>query len=128
VERTLALGAASPLPDDVVELYRTVMRIPFAAHSAAEALRWAVRSTPRMDGRRFGNALREPLSMPALQVQGGRDGIVRPERADLDAIALAPDLRYELIPGAGHFLPEESSDRVTEILLDWLTRVAPVPR
>jgi pimeloyl-ACP methyl ester carboxylesterase len=128
VERTLALGAATQLPDDVVELYRTVMRIPFAAHSAAEALRWAVRSTPRMDGRRFSAALRRPLDVPALQLQGGLDGIVRPERADLDAIALAPDLRYELVPGAGHFLPEEAPERVNEILLDWLARVSPVPR
>ncbi|WP_454860322.1 alpha/beta fold hydrolase [Promicromonospora soli] len=127
VERTLALGAATPLPDGAVELYKNVMRIPFAAHSAAEALRWAVRSTPRMDGRRFGTALRRPLDVPALQLQGGRDGFVRPERADLDAIALAPDLRYELIPGAGHFLPEEAPDEVNQILLSWLSRVAPVP-
>jgi pimeloyl-ACP methyl ester carboxylesterase len=122
VEHTLALGAATPLPDDVVEQYKSVMRIPFAAHSAAEALRWTVRSTPRMDGRRFGAALRRPLDVPVLQLQGGRDGFVRSERADLDAIALAPDLRYELIPGAGHFLPEEAPDRVNEILLNWLAR------
>ena len=42
---------------DVVETYRTVMRIPFAAHTAMESLRWAVRSTPRPDGRRFLAAL-----------------------------------------------------------------------
>lgn len=125
VERILALGAATPLPDDAVELYKSALRIPFAAHSAAEALRWAVRSTPRMDGRRFAAALRRPLSVPALQVQGGRDGLVRPERADLDAVALVSDLRYELIPHAGHFLPEEAPDRVNQILLDWLTRTAP---
>lgn len=125
VERTLALGAATPLSEDAVELYRSVMRIPFAAHSAAEALRWAVRSTPRMDGRRFGTALRRPLGVPALQLQGGRDGFVRPERADLDAVALVPDVRYELIPDAGHFLPEEAPDDVNRILLDWLARVSP---
>jgi pimeloyl-ACP methyl ester carboxylesterase len=128
VERTLALGAATPLPDDVVELYKDVMRIPFAAHSAAEALRWAVRSTPRMDGRRFGAALRRPLAVPALQLQGGRDGFLRPEQVDLDAVALVPDLRYELLPDAGHFLPEEAPDRVNGILLDWLSRVSPAPR
>lgn len=128
VEHTLALGAARPLPDDVVQRYKDVMRIPFAAHSAAEALRWAVRSTPRMDGRRFGTALRRPLDVPALQLQGGRDGFVRPERADVDAIALVPDLRYELIPGAGHFLPEEAPDEVNRALLTWLSRTAPAPR
>jgi pimeloyl-ACP methyl ester carboxylesterase len=80
-----------------------------------------------MDGRRFGTALRRPLGVPTLQLQGGRDGIVRPERADLDAIALAPDLHYELIPGAGHFLPEEAPDEVNRILLRWLARVSPAP-
>ncbi|MCP2266418.1 alpha/beta fold hydrolase [Promicromonospora thailandica] len=128
VARTLALGAAAPFPDDAVELYRSAMRIPFAAHSAAEALRWAVRSTPRMDGRRFGAALRRPIDVPALQLQGGRDGFVRADRADLDAVVVARDLRYELIPDAGHFLPEEAPDRVSTILLDWLARVSPVPR
>ena len=128
VERTLALGAAAPLPDEVVELYATAMRIPFAAHSATEALRWAVRSTPRTDGRRFAAALRRPLAAPALQVQGGRDGIVRADRADLEALALASDMHYELIPDAGHFLPEEAPDRVNEILLGWLARVSPAPR
>jgi pimeloyl-ACP methyl ester carboxylesterase len=124
VRRTLDLGAAAPLPDDVVDRYRAVMRIPFAAHSAAEALRWVVRSTPRTDGRRFGAALRRPLDVPALQLQGARDGFLRHERADVDAIALASDLRYELLPGAGHFLPEEAPERVNEILLGWLARVA----
>ncbi|MEV0892020.1 alpha/beta hydrolase [Promicromonospora sp. MEB111] len=124
VRRTLDLGAAAPLPDDVVDRYRAVMRIPFAAHSAAEALRWVVRSTPRMDGRRFGTALRRPLDVPALQLQGARDGFLRHERADVDANAVVSDLRYELLPGAGHFLPEEAPERVNEILLGWLARVA----
>nr|BFF20098.1 hypothetical protein GCM10025730_36190 [Promicromonospora thailandica] len=66
--------------------------------------------------------------MPALQLQGGRDGFVRADRADLDAVVVARDLRYELIPDAGHFLPEEAPDRVSTILLDWLARVSPVPR
>jgi len=127
VARTLDLGAASPLPDTAVELYLSAMRIPFAAHSAVEALRWAVRSTPRMDGRRFATALRRPLEVPALQLQGDRDGFVRHDRADVDAHALVPDLRYELLPGAGHFLPEEAPDAVSAILLDWLARVSPVP-
>lgn len=128
VGRTLALGAAAPLSSDAVGLYKEVMRIPFAAHSAAEALRWAVRSTPRMDGRRFSTVLRRPLHVPALQLQGGQDGFVRSERADPDTPSLVAHLRYELLPGAGHFLPEEAPDRVNQILLDWLTQVSPVPR
>ncbi|MBD8079782.1 alpha/beta fold hydrolase [Cellulosimicrobium arenosum] len=123
VDRFLADGAASPFDDDVVACYREAMRIPFAAHTAMESLRWAVRSTPRPDGRRFRNALRRPVDVPALQVHGGRDGLLRRELADADGAALARDFRFEVLPDAGHFLPEEAPDEVADILLDWLARL-----
>jgi pimeloyl-ACP methyl ester carboxylesterase len=36
------------------------------------------------------------------------------------AAALAHDYRFEVLDGAGHFLPEEAPARVTELLLEWL--------
>jgi len=123
VDRFLADGAATPFDDDVVATYRTVMRIPFAAHTAMESLRWAVRSTPRPDGRRYLGALRRPVGVPALQVHGGRDGLLRRALADADGAAFARDFRFEVLPDAGHFLPEEAPDDVTGLLLDWLPRV-----
>jgi len=120
LDRWFELGAAHPLPADAVELYRTVMRIPFAAHTSAEALRWAVRSVPRTDGRRFAAAVRRVITVPALQVHGTHDGIMRVARADADGAALSRDLRYEVLDGAGYFLPEEAPDEVTRLLLEWL--------
>ncbi|QAY63702.1 alpha/beta hydrolase [Xylanimonas allomyrinae] len=120
LERFFALGAGRPLDPAAVELYRTVLRIPFAAHTAAEALRWSVRSVPRLDGRRFTAAVRRVLTLPTLQVHGERDGIVRRDRADADAAAFARDYRFEVLEGAGHFLQEEAPDAVTELLLAWL--------
>src|SRR5690606_27489490 len=124
VAEVLATGAATPFAPDVVDTYRTVMRIPFAAHTAMESLRWAVRSTPRPDGRRYLAALRRPVDVPALQVHAGRDGLLRRDLADADGAALARDFRFEVIDDAGHFLPEEAPDAVTDLLLDWLPRVA----
>lgn len=124
VARVLAHGAAVPFAPDDVARYRDVMRIPFAAHSAMEALRWAVRSASRASGRRLRTAVRRPLTVPALQIHGASDGLVRPEIADLDAARLVRDLRYDVIPGAGHFLSEEAPQEVTEILLSWLLPVA----
>ncbi|PZR51657.1 alpha/beta hydrolase [Xylanimonas oleitrophica] len=126
LERVLALGAATPFASDDVDLYRTVMRIPFAAHTAMESLRWTVRSTPRPDGRRYLAAVRRAVPVPALQLHGSADGLLRRERADVDAAAFARDLRYEVVDGAGHFLPEEAPDDVNRVLLDWLARVAPL--
>ncbi|MFF2269590.1 alpha/beta fold hydrolase [Cellulosimicrobium cellulans] len=128
VAEVLAAGAATPFAPDVVETYRTVMRIPFAAHTAMESLRWAVRSTPRPDGRRFLAALRRPVDVPALQVHAEKDGLVRRDLADADGAALARDFRFEVVDGAGHFLPEEAPDAVTDLLLDWLPTTARAER
>jgi pimeloyl-ACP methyl ester carboxylesterase len=103
-----------------VERYRRAMQVPFVAHSAMEYYRWAVRSLPRRDGRRFAAAVRPPLTVPVLQLHGGLDAWVLPETAARSQRWIAGELRYELIPGAGHFLPEEAPQRVTVALTAWL--------
>jgi pimeloyl-ACP methyl ester carboxylesterase len=126
VAEILAEGFSRPLPDDDVAAYRTVMRIPFAAHTAMEVVRWAVRSTGRPDGRRYTLAVRRPIAVPALQVHGDQDAYLRRELIDADGAALARDFRFEVIEDAGHFLPEDAPDAVTDLLLDWLARAAPL--
>jgi len=125
VEHLLTAGAAAARPAEEVRLYRTALRIPFAAHAALEQVRWLVRSTPRPDGRRFLSAVRRGVPVPALQVHGAHDGLLRRRLADADGAALARDFRFEVVDGAGHFLPEEAPDRVNALLTGWLERVAP---
>jgi len=123
VERVLTTGAAGPYPHDVAERYHAVMRIPFAAHTAMESLRWTVRSSPRPDGRRYLAALRRPIGVPALQVHASGDGLLQRDLADADGAALARDFRFDVVDGAGHYLPEEAPEALTDLLLDWLPRV-----
>ncbi len=120
IERVFALGAATPLDATAVAHYRTMLRIPFAAHTAVEATRWLVRSAPRPDGRRYTAAVRRVLALPTLQVHGALDGIVRRDRADADGAAFSRDFRFEVVDGAGHYLAEEAPRAATELLLDWL--------
>jgi len=108
--------------------YLDALRVPFAAHSQLEQLRWLGRSGPRPDGRRFAAALRRRSDVPVLQLHGGRDGLFPPASAVLSretAARLGPDVTYELVPHAGHFLPEQAPEQVTSTLLGWLARVAP---
>ncbi len=127
VAKVLGAGTVRHLPAADVERYRTVMRIPFAAHTAMESLRWIVRSSPRPDGRRYLATVRRPVGVPALQVHGGADRFLRRELADADGAALARDFRFEVVDGAGHFLPEEAPERLEELLLDWLRRALSLP-
>jgi len=128
VERVLRDWAApgSEWPDpDALHRYRRAMRVPFVAHSSMEYYRWAVRSVPRRDGRRFAAAVREPLRVPVLHLQGGLDPYVTPDDALASHRWAGPHLRYELVPDAGHFLPEEAPAAVTEALLGWLADLPP---
>jgi pimeloyl-ACP methyl ester carboxylesterase len=112
-------GAGWPSPAEV-ERYSAALRIPFVAHSAAEYYRWLLRSQPRRDGRRFRAALEPRIRVPVLQLHGSRDPLVLPESAAGSGAFVEAPYDFHLLPGAGHFLPEERPDQVSELLLTWL--------
>jgi pimeloyl-ACP methyl ester carboxylesterase len=108
-------------PDpEALEVYRQAMRVPFVAHSAMEYYRWALRSVPRRDGRRFAEAVKDRIDVPVLQLHGELDEFVLPATAVASHHRVRGPLTYTLLPGAGHFLPEEAPEPVTEALLSWL--------
>ncbi|GEN81021.1 alpha/beta fold hydrolase [Actinotalea fermentans] len=122
VARVLAdWGAPGWPPQDLVDVYRSAAGIPFAAHSVMEILRWLVRSTPRVDGQRYLAALRQPVAVPVLQVHGSADRAIP---AGVASWGNGAPYRFESVPGAGHFLPEEAPEATTRILLTWLASLA----
>lgn len=110
-------GAPGWLTAEVAEGYRLAAQVPFAAHSAMEVLRWLVRSTPRVDGRRYLAALRSPIGVPVLQLHGAADRCIP---VQLAGYGTGSPYRFESVPDAGHFLPEEAPEQVTALLTDWL--------
>jgi pimeloyl-ACP methyl ester carboxylesterase len=111
-------GAVEP---EALRRYERAMQLPFVAHTSMEYYRWAVRSIPRRDGRRFAAAIQAPITVPVLQVHGGRDPWVLPETAAASRRWATGPARYEVVGSSGHFLPEEAPQRVTGTLLDWLS-------
>ena len=103
---------------EVAATYRAAMQIPFAAHSSLEMFRWLFRSTPRVDGQRYLAAVRGPVRVPVLQVHGALDRCL-PASAVGTARHGSP-IRFETIPGSGHFLPEEAPEQTTTLTIDWL--------
>jgi pimeloyl-ACP methyl ester carboxylesterase len=115
--RSGATGFPGP---DVLDVYRRAIRVPFVAHSSMEYYRWALRSLPRRDGRRFAATVRGRIGVPVLQLHGELDPFVLPTTAVASHQRVGGPLSYELLPGAGHFLPEEAPQAVTTALLSWL--------
>ncbi|GGC08308.1 alpha/beta fold hydrolase [Cellulomonas carbonis] len=117
-------GAPGWLDAGTAETYRTAARVPFAAHSGMEQLRWLVRSTPRVDGQRYLAAVRRPVEVPVLQAHGTADRCI-PVAAARAAAGTAPGspLTFRLVEGAGHFLAEEAPEATTDLLVDWLGRL-----
>ena len=96
------------------------MRVPFVAHSSLDYWRWAMRSVPRRDGRRFTRAVAPPVQVPVLQLHGALDPFILTPTAEASTPRAGGRLTWQLVAGAGHFLPDEAPAEVGAALLDWL--------
>ena len=105
--------------DTAAARYRAAIRIPQAAYGALEYFRWAVRSLPRADGRRWIGAMANPVTAPTLHLHGAEDPYLLAASATGSGRYVAAPYRWRLLAGTGHFPPEEQPDRVTAELLEW---------
>ena len=119
--RTLIRGGSGPRArwsGDELDAYASVMREPARARASSACYRtFLTRELPAVVAR--GDRSGE-LAVPSLLAMGGASPLYRV----LDP-APAPNLRVEVIRGAGHFLPEEAPDEVLRLAEDWLD--GPVP-
>jgi pimeloyl-ACP methyl ester carboxylesterase len=127
VETFLRDWSGSDWPDaETARTYRAAMLVPNTAHCSIEFHRWAVRSIPRRDGRRFQTSVASPVTVPVLQVHGVEDRAVLLASVDgSEAYAGAGYTRVEL-DGVGHFPHEEDPDAFDAVLLPWLDSLYPV--
>ena len=106
--------------DPEVATYRSAMLLPGTAYGALEFYRWALRSIPRRDGRRFVAAALEPVTVPVLQVHGRLDPAILP--ATVDGSEQHVSASYKRVDlECGHFPHEEVPDSFHAALLPWLS-------
>lgn len=127
VARALRAWGAPGWRCEATGVYTDAMRLPSVAHHVMEQARWQVRSTPRPAGQRYLAAVREPVAVPVLGLHGSQDRCLPPRSRRFDAAYVRGEYTLRVIPGAGHFLPEEALEAVTEHLLEFLGAL-PDPR
>jgi pimeloyl-ACP methyl ester carboxylesterase len=98
---------------------RDALQILYTPNRALEYYRWAFRSLPRGDGRRYRRAMRRPIDSPVLQLHGSLDRCVLPRTANRSGRYVRGRYEWQLIDGVGHFPHEEAPQAVTDELLRW---------
>ncbi len=105
---------------DLVATYQDAIGLWPSSHCALEYHRWLVRSRLRADGRAFDRALRAPVGQPVLSVRGADDVALPVGAFEATRRHVLGPLTERVLPGAGHFAPEETPVAFTDLLLDWL--------
>ena len=124
VEDYLRRWSGSSWPDpETAAVFRAAMLIPNTAHCSVEFHRWAVRSIPRRDGRRFQEVVAKPVSIPVLHIHGLNDGAILPRSLQGSEHYAADSYHREEMAEVGHFPHEEDPQRFNDILLTWLSQV-----
>lgn len=108
------------LPTEITNKYRDAFMLGNTAHCAIEFHRWAIRSIPRPDGRRFAVDMQGGVSVPVLQIHGKNDTSILVETA-MESAQWINGAWSPVTLDAGHLLPEECPDEVIEALTRWLT-------
>ncbi len=114
-----APGSAFPSGEELGTYQAALSQWP-SPHCALEYHRWLFRSRVRDDGRRFDRALREPVAVSSYTIFGGADPALPDPAGDRSQRYVAAPYRSSVLPGVGHFAPEEAPEQVTSLLLDWL--------
>jgi pimeloyl-ACP methyl ester carboxylesterase len=120
----LRTWSGSSWPDPATEsVFRAAMLIPNTAHCSVEFHRWAVRSIPRSDGRRFQATVADPVKAPVLHIHGVRDGAILPRSIDGSEHYAETAYQRNDLDEVGHFPHEEDPERFNTILLRWLEQL-----
>lgn len=100
--------------------YQAAMQFGATAHCALEYYRWAVRSIPRPDGRRFAEQMAAPVTQPVLQILGQNDGSLLTRTFDGSETFVTGRYERHEMSGVGHFPQEERPTEFNQLVLRWL--------
>ena len=79
---------------------------------------------PRVAGGALARPDVPPVTVPTMYLWGDQDATVGRVAAETTASYVTGPYRFEVLPGVGHFITDQTSARVNELLLKWLATAA----
>lgn len=110
---TSKVATPGAIPQHAIDVYVDSLRDPAALHASFEYYRTLDESAEQ--ARRWRDE--GPLTIPVLAIGGQCSTGTTPEEV---MRVVATDVTGLVIPGAGHFLPEEAPDELSRAVLDFL--------
>lgn len=105
---------------DEAEKYAAALRLPGAANSALNQLRWYYLSRGKINGREHFRVTQRNIALPVCAIRGDMDPLLPFRAWAHDRDFVSGSYRCITVPGAGHFVHEEKPNAVTSIVLDFL--------
>jgi pimeloyl-ACP methyl ester carboxylesterase len=114
----------SQLDLDDQDVYRRAFLQGKTAHCALEFHRWALRSIPRLDGKKFATDLSKKITVPVLQIHGSHDTSILLDVARQSNEWVESDYEFYEFKNTGHLIPADSPAELNDRLINWLTKLA----
>lgn len=107
---------------NTVARHRNAMMVRGVAHSALEYYRWAGRAQLRSEGRRFSEAMRRVITVPALQIAGALDPSLLPRTLTASQRWARGQVRTHTLDGVGHFPQQEAPVETNRVITGFLAQ------
>jgi len=121
-----AWSQPAQIEPSVINTYQEAFQRGNTAYSACEIHRWAMRSIPRLDGRRFASDMDAIVEIPILQVHGLADEVILHDTALTSKEYVSGPYEFHHVQDANHLLPETHAGKLEQLISNWLTQFAQV--
>lgn len=112
------------IDNSVITKYQEAFQRGNTAYCACEIHRWALRSIPRLDGRRFASDMDAIAEVPILQIHGLEDEVILHDTALASKEYVTGPYEFHHVQDANHLLPETHPERIQSIIGNWLEQFA----
>ena len=107
---------------EIVGRYQAAFLRGNTAYCACEIHRWAMRSIPRLDGRKFASDMDSMTQIPVIQIHGVTDQIILQDTALMSKDFVSGPYEFHHVQDGNHLLTETHSDLLEKLLVKWLVQ------